>query len=219
VGPQSPCRRPSSTSAGAPTASPCQSPKKPQHWATATRPADNMPTAASNFPVSALAMPSPGKGAMPAIAAGVVRSEFHKLCKARFNDFCPSRAVRGRARDAPGGEKIITSSPIKSVEFAPAQASETYEMTPLQNDPQQRRREAKHRTHRVSRGPDLSPDLDSARTMLQKSSLGSEFGPRSKKKQATSGSGEGEKGAPKWTRAGPSRIQCKTEELPTTPDR
>jgi hypothetical protein len=51
-------------------------------------------------------------------------------------------------------------------------------MTPLQDDPQQHQCEAKHRTVRVSCGPDLSPDSDSARKALQKSSLDSKFGPQ-----------------------------------------
>jgi hypothetical protein len=60
-------------------------------------------------------------------------------------------------------------------------------MTPLQNDPQQHQREAKHRKCRVSRWPDLSPDSDSARKALQKSGLGSELGKHKFDSHATSG--------------------------------
>mgnify|MGYP000751531514 CR=1 FL=1 len=57
------------------------------------------------------------------------------------------------------------------------------EHTVAKSSPQQHRREAKPRTCRVSRGPDLSPDSDSARERLQKSSLGSKFGPQHMRSQ------------------------------------
>ena len=49
-------------------------------------------------------------------------------------------------------------------------------MTPLQNDPQQHQREAKHREFRVARGSEWSTDSESARPELSKSGLASNFG-------------------------------------------
>jgi hypothetical protein len=50
-------------------------------------------------------------------------------------------------------------------------------MTPLQNNSQQRQREAKHGTYRVTSGPDPRPDSESFQQTLQKSGLVSKFGP------------------------------------------
>jgi hypothetical protein len=44
--------------------------------------------------------------------------------------------------------------------------------------PQQLQQDAKHRQFRFSRGSERSPDLESARTFLQKSGLGSHVGPQ-----------------------------------------
>jgi hypothetical protein len=51
-------------------------------------------------------------------------------------------------------------------------------MTPLQNDPQQHHREAKHRKYRVPRGGKRGPDSEVARRELSKSGLASHFGPQ-----------------------------------------
>jgi hypothetical protein len=56
----------------------------------------------------------------------------------------------------------------------------TYEMAALQNHPQQHQFDAKHRTLRVSCGPDPSPDSDYAPTTLKKPGLGSHFQGRAK---------------------------------------
>jgi hypothetical protein len=79
-------------------------------------------------------------------------------------------------------------------------------MTPLQNDPQQHQREAKHRTFSVPHGVEWSPDSNSARTLLQKSGLDAEFG--SRKFDFTSNSGGGTTaGAPTPTRASPGPLR------------
>jgi hypothetical protein len=90
--------------------------------------------------------------------------------------------------------------------------------TPLQNDPQQHQREAKHRTFRVSLTPDPSPDSDSARNLVQKSGLDSHVGPQQCDFASNSGGGT-TAGAPTRTRVRPSRNHCTTETLSRTPYR
>ena len=80
------------------------------------------------------------------------------------------------------------------------------QMTPLQNDPQQHQREAKHRKCRVSRGGKRSPDSESARRELSKSGLASQCGPQKCDFASNSGGGT-TAGAPKWTRVRPRRNQ------------
>jgi hypothetical protein len=59
-----------------------------------------------------------------------------------------------------------------------AKAPNKTNMTPLQNDSQQHPRVAKHRTCRISHRPGLSPNSDSTRNALQRSSLHLNFGPQ-----------------------------------------
>jgi hypothetical protein len=80
--------------------------------------------------------------------------------------------------------------------------------TTLQNDPKQHKREANHRTRRVSRGGTRSPDSESARRELSKSGLASHSCPQTCDFTSNSGGG---------TRIRPSRIQYATEELSRTP--
>jgi hypothetical protein len=88
-------------------------------------------------------------------------------------------------------------------------------MTPLQNDPQQHQRNAKEQKGHLPRGWKRSPDSDSQRNVLQKSSLDSKFGPQNINVTSNSGAGT-TAGAPTCTRVRPRRFQSTTETLSRT---
>jgi hypothetical protein len=90
-----------------------------------------------------------------------------------------------------------------------------HEMTPLQNDPQQHQRDAKHQKFRAPHGGKPSPDSESARKALQTSGLGSHIGPQTCDFTSNSGGGT-TAGAPTHARVRPSRNQCTTETISRT---
>jgi hypothetical protein len=91
-------------------------------------------------------------------------------------------------------------------------------MTPLQNDPQQHRREATRLNFRVSCAGQRSPDSESARRELSKSGLACHVGPQACTFTSHSGGGS-TVGAPTWTRVRPRRTHCTTETVSRNPYR
>jgi hypothetical protein len=100
----------------------------------------------------------------------------------------------------------------------PSPRPPAHKMTPLQNDPQPPQREPKHRTFRVSRGSEWSPDSESARRELSNSGLASNSGPQ-KYDCVSNSDGGTTTGAPRWTRVRSRRNQCTTETFSRTPYR
>jgi hypothetical protein len=93
-------------------------------------------------------------------------------------------------------------------------------MTPLQNEPQQHQREAKHRRFRVPCGGRRSPDSDFARNLLQKSGLGFHFGPQNSDFTSNSGGGTAEEAKNRVSHGpdlGPdSEKRCRNQMLDST---